>query len=82
MLVSKLFSKYFDSSEPHERVINLPIEVWFHIWSFLDFNTRQKKCTRVSKEWLHQIRNSTRLSGEMILRLENRNLEDINDALF
>ena len=82
MLISKLFSKYFNSSEPLERVINLPIEVWFHIWSFLDFNTRQKKCTRVSKEWLHQIRNSTRLSGEMILRLENRNVEDINDALF
>ena len=82
MLVSKLFSKYFSSSEPQERVINLPIEVWFHIWSFLDFNTRQKKCTRVSKEWLHQIRNSTRLSGKMFLRLENRNVKDINDALF
>ena len=82
MLISKLFSKYFNSSEPLERVINLPIEVWFHIWSFLDFNTRQKKCTRVSKEWLNQIRNSTRLSGEMILRLENRNVKDINDALF
>ena len=82
MLVSKLFSKYFNSSEPHERVINLPIEVWFHIWSFLNFNTRQKICTRVSKEWLHQIRNSTRLSGEMFLRLENRNVKDINDALY
>ena len=79
MLISKLFSKFFTSSEV--LAINLPKEVWIHIWSFLDFNTCQKMCTSVSKEWLFQIRNSTRLSGEIILRLENRNVEGIKDAL-
>ena len=79
MLLSKTFSNCFISSESSE--INFPTEVWIHIWSFLDFKTVQKICTLVSKEWLYKIRNSTRLSGEMILRLENRNVKDINDAL-
>ena len=80
MLLSKFLSKCFLSSESFE--ISLPTEVWIHIWSFLDFNTRQKICTLVSKGWLCEIRNSTRLSSEMILRLKNQNVEDINDALF
>merc|ERR1712051_514039 len=44
---------------------NLPVEVWINVWNFLDFNTRQKICTLVSKPWLNQIRNSSILSGEM-----------------
>ena len=80
MLLSKFLSKCFPSSEQFE--ISLPTEVWIQIWSFLDFNTRQKICTLVSKGWLCEIRNSTRLSSQMILRLKNRNVEDINDALF
>ena len=79
MLLSKTFSNCFISSESSE--INFPTEVWIHIWSFLDFKTVHKICTLVSKEWLYKIRNSTRLSGEMILRLENQNVKDINDAL-
>ena len=52
--------------EPHE--INLPREIWILIWSYLDFKTLQKTCTLVSKTWFLEIRNSTRLSGEMTLK--------------
>ena len=79
MLISKLLSKCFTSSKSFE--INLPTEVWVHIWSFLDFNTLQEICTLVSKKWLHEIRYSTRLSGEMILRLSNQDVKDINNVL-
>ena len=79
MLLTKKESKCFISSASSKS--NLPTEVWILTWSFLDFNTVQKKCTLVSKEWLNRIRNSTRLSGEMILRLKNLNVKDINDAL-
>ena len=79
MLLSKTKLKCFNSLE--SSGINLPTEVWIHIWSFLDFEKCQEICTRVSKEWLYKIRNSTRLSGEMILKLNEQNVEDINDAL-
>ena len=79
MLHTKKESKCFISSESSKS--NLPTEVWILTWSFLDFNTVQKKCTLVSKEWLNGIRNSTRLSGEIILRLKNLNVKDINNAL-
>ena len=59
----------------------MPTEVWIHIWSFLDFEICQETCTRVSKEWLCKIRNSSRLSGEIILKLNEQSVEDINAAL-
>ena len=49
-----------------EEII-LPEEVWINIWSYLDFNTVQKICTRVKKSWLEMIRNSKR-SWEMKIR--------------
>ena len=79
MLLSEKNSKCFIRSESSE--INLPTEVWTRIWSFLDFKKLQRVCTLVSKEWFFKIRNSVRLSGEMTLRIDNRNVEDINDAL-
>ena len=79
MLLSNFFLNCFNTSE--SSGINLPTEVLIHIWSFLDFNTCQTICTRVSKEWLYKIRNSTRLSGEMKMTLEMQNVKDINDAL-
>ena len=79
MFISKLFSKCFASSKSFGN--SLPTEVWIHIWSFLDFNTLQEICTLVSKKWLHEIRYSTRLSGEMMLRLSNQDVKDINDVL-
>ena len=79
MLLSEKKLKCFISSESSE--INLPTEVWTRIWSFLDFKKLQKICTLVSKEWLYKIRNSARLSGEITLRIDYRNVEDINGAL-
>ena len=83
MLLSKLFSSRSAWSEqvPESTKIRLPTEIWIHIWSFLDFDTLQKICILVSKEWFCKIRNSATLSGEMILRLENRNAKDINNVL-
>jgi len=83
MLLSKLFSSRSSWSKqvPESTKIRLPTEIWIHIWSFLDFNTLQKICILVSKEWFCKIRNSARLSGEIILRLENRNAKDINNVL-
>ena len=51
-----------------EDLLSLPIEVWIQIWSFLDFDTLQKKCTRVSKKWFNEIRDSPSLSAEMKLK--------------
>ena len=47
----------------------LPREMWLYVWGFLDFNTLQRSCTRVSKQWLKEIRNSIRLSGVMGLKI-------------
>ena len=59
----------------------LPVEVWIYTWSFLDFNTRQKICTLVSKTWLNQIRNSSILSGEMkIFRSDTKKFEEFENA--
>ena len=51
-----------------EDLLSLPIEVWIQIWSLLDFDTLQKKCTRVSKKWFQEIRDSPSLSAEMKLK--------------
>ena len=55
----------FCSTEIEEVI--LPEEVLIQIWTYLDFKTVQKTCTRVSKSWFEMIRNS-KLSWEMKLR--------------
>ena len=72
---------------------SLPKEMWIEIWSNLDFDTLQKICTLVSKDWKKYIRGSTRLSSEGIyLNLDSRRdtlpngfelltVEDINAVL-
>ena len=71
---------------------SLPKEMWIEIWSLLDFDTTQKICTRVSKEWKKYIRGSTRLSSEIYLNLDSRSdtlqngfelltVEDINTVI-
>ena len=52
-----------------EDLLSLPIEVWIQIWTLLDFDTLQKKCTRVSKKWFQEIRDSPSLSAEMKLKV-------------
>jgi len=66
-----------------DQRINLPREMWIEIWSFLDFKTLQKTCTLVSKTWFEEIRNSTRLSGEMTLKTSWAwwNVKEINKVL-
>ena len=82
MSISNFFSRFTWSKQESESVnISLPTEVWVHVWSFVDFGTRQKICTLVSKGWFNEIRNSARLSGEMILKLEDRSARDINNVL-
>ena len=74
----------FCSSEIEEII--LPEEVLIQIWTYLDFKTVQKTCTRVSKSWFEMIRNS-KLSWEMKLRntfyypMDMFGLKDFNDML-
>ena len=67
-----------------EEII-LPEEVWIEIWSYLDFKTIQKICTRVSKSWIKMIR-SSKLSWEMKLRYRSYphmlEVKDFNAILF
>ena len=59
-----------------------PEEIFMKIWSYLDFETVQKTCTRVSKSWLGMIR-SSKLSWKMKLRATRDMLvvEDFNAML-
>ena len=56
------------SSSMKQQEMRLPQEMLIKTLSFLDFDTLQKTCTRVSKLWFGVIRNSTELSGEMRLK--------------
>ena len=53
---------------------SLPKEIWFKIWGDLDFQTRQKTCVLVCKEWFDDIRFDGELSGQLFLR--NDEMED------
>ena len=68
LLQEKLILILYFLTFTEEQRINLPREMWIEIWSFLDFKTLQKTCTLVSKTWFEEIRNSTKLSGEMTLK--------------
>ena len=85
MSVKRLATFQPDSSEIEEIIF--PEEVWIMIWSYLDFKTLQKTCTKVSKSWLEMIR-SSKLSWEMRLqhrfsffKLDILEVEDFNDIL-
>lgn len=76
-----------DSSIVISKVV-LPKEMWIQTWAYLDFETLQKKCTRVSKKWFEDIRNSARLSGKLTLKTRTRSkkiddlsAKDINGIL-
>ena len=62
------------SSTEIEEII-LPEEVWIKIWSYLDFKTVQRICTRVTKSWLKMIRRS-KLSWEM--KLEHHEFHNVD----
>jgi hypothetical protein len=76
--------------KPEEQlVVALPKEIWIQIWGCLDFQTLQKICTRVSKKWFEEIRNSVRLSGKLTLKtcttpnmkIDDLTVDDINGIL-
>ena len=53
---------------------SLPEEMWFRIWSDLDFETLQKTCVLVCQGWFKNIRDDGRLSGQ--LSLKNAEMEE------
>ena len=75
------------SSHSYTKIeeIIFPEEVWIEIWSYLNFKTLQKTCTRVSKYWMKMIR-SSKLSWEMKLRYRSYphmlDVKDFNAILF
>ena len=82
MSLKRLASSQLTPDEIEE--IFLPEEVWILIWSYLDFETVQKICTRVSNSWLEMIRRS-KMSWEMKLRHSYHNkleVKDFNSLLF
>jgi hypothetical protein len=52
----------------------LPAEMWFKIWSDLEFETLQKTCVLVCQGWFKNIRDDARLSGQ--LSLKNAEMEE------
>ena len=59
----------------------LPKEIWVKIWSLVDFETLQKSCTVVCKDWRVSIRGNASLSDQMTLNNKQMSLEDINEVL-
>ena len=51
-------------------IYNLPEEIVLKIFTYLSFYTLQKKCTLVSKAWLTIIRNSSKFSSKIFLKLD------------
>jgi hypothetical protein len=60
------------------EIKEMPGEVLMKFWSYLDFDTVQKTCTRVSKSWLGMIRSSN-LSWKMKLRDTRPGLLSVTD---
>ena len=68
-ILAKKEAEHSNSTSGFEANIEaLPLEVLEHIWSYLDFDTRQKIATRVSSKWFWGIRCSTKLSSELKIR--------------
>ena len=74
-ILAKKEAKHSNSTFGFEANIKaLPLEVLEHIWSYLDFDNRQKIATQVSTKWFRGIRSSIKLSSELKIRrrLSNR----------
>jgi len=54
-------------SKPAEMSTQFPVEVWTTIFSYLDFETLQKKTILVCKLWYAMIRSDPFLSGHLAL---------------
>ena len=63
-------------------IVELPNEVWAHVFSLLDFYTLQKIAATVCKRWFQIIRHDCNLSGELTLSsIQNLSGSDINSIL-
>ena len=60
------------------KMENLPTEIWFRIFQFLD-RTSRKQANLVCKKWLEQIRSNVKLSGCFKIRVteENRHFANL-----
>ena len=68
-ILAKKEAKHSNSTFGFEANIKaLPLEVLEHIWSYLDFDNRQKIATRVSTKWFRGIRSSIKLSSDLKIR--------------
>ena len=63
-------------------VVDLPEEVWVHIFEYLDYKSLQCIAVQVCKEWLSIIRNDCNLSGELkIKQFKHEDLPNIKGSL-
>ena len=63
--------------------ITLPKEMWYKIWSDLDFDNLQKTCVLVCQGWFRDIRGDGRLSSQLSLKnakLEPTSLENYQNC--
>ena len=56
-----------NQSKPSMMSAQFPVEVWATVFSYLDFQTLQKKTTLVCKHWHEMIRSDPTLSGHLAL---------------
>ena len=67
-------TKIHQETNQEKMEFSLPEEMWFKIWSELDFETLQKTCVLVCQAWFKNIRDDGRLSGQ--LSLKNAEMEE------
>jgi len=63
------------------KVMDLPMEMRVKIWSYLDFKTLQKTCTLVCKTWFEEVRGDGRLSGQLSLKNDEIEEEEVKTIL-
>ena len=62
----------------------LPEEVWTIIFSYLDFESLQKKTVLVCKDWYEIIRSNSNLSGHLVLHppMKKMDIDYLNSLEF
>jgi len=70
----RIETKVHQKTNQEKMEFSLPEEMWFKIWSDLDFETLQKTCVLVCQGWFKNIRDDGRLSGQ--LSLKNAEMEE------
>ena len=76
-VVKKLKSSTTNEANEEMSGPRFPTELWLMIFGYLDWKTLQKKATLVCNSWLEMIRKCPKLSGEVRLRSDKIEKEDI-----